>query len=115
MNFFDFLIENGADFSKNEDLVHYALINLNEDGLVFKRLVELGFYPNAKCEFGRSLLILAALFGYFNAYTKLIDDYGANDSFEEAFHMAIKFRNPEIVDLLIQKGVNIHSKSNGLL
>ena len=77
LDLLNFLVENGADIKTFPDkLLYKALADLNEDGRMFERLVELGQDPKKYEYEGMNLLMTAVQIGYYNAVVKLIDVYG---------------------------------------
>lgn len=112
----DFLIEHGADVLKVKYLIFDALRNLNGDGQVFNRLIAMGCDPKTLNKWHQTLLMMACKSGYYNAALLLIDQYGldieARDMYGfTAFIHTSASSNPDLVDLLVEKGAKINEKT----
>ena len=119
LDLLNFLVEHGADTKKFPDeLLYNALADLNDDGQMFERLVELGKDPK-RYNFGNdNLLMRAVRTKYYNAVVKLVDVYGfnvneANFNGYTPFLYTEQTKDLRIIDFLKNRGADIRHM-NGL-
>ena len=115
IDLFIFLLEHGANIAEFESqILVYGLKSLNEDGLIFEILIELG-----KNTWNMSFLLMDAVETvYYNAVARLIDIYGfdvnevnSNTDGYTPFIKAVKSFDPKMLDVLAERGANIMHKT----
>ena len=112
LDLLNFLVEHGADIEKFADeLFYYALADLNEDGPIFERLMELGKNPKNYRIRNHTLLMRAVRTKYYNSVVKLVDVYGFNvnevNSFGDTpFLHTGETEDLRIIDFLKERGAD---------
>ena len=105
----NFLVDHGVNIKGFPDEILYiALADLNENGRMFERLVELGKDPKKYKYWDDNLLMRAVRTKFYNAVVKLVDNYGfnVNEVKSLAFLCTGETEDLRIIDFLIERGAN---------